>query len=202
MPVKRKRSYDNQRRTAAADETRARILAAARAVIAGEGRRPFSLDSVAREAGVTRVTVYNQFESKRGLLEAVFDDMAGESRLMQEIPAALALPDPRQALLRYVSIMCRFWGRHRQVMPRFEALMRLDDEVAAGLRARRERRRVVFDTLVKRMQGGRADAELVDLLYGLTGPEMFESLSVNGRGPQAVETLMRAAVEAVLAARL
>ena len=198
MVVKGKRPYSSERRSAAADETRARILAAARALMAGAGERPFSLDSVAKEAGVTRLTVYNQFESKQGLLEAVFDDMARESRLMEEIPALFTLKDPREALTRFVSIMCRFWRHHREAMPRFDALTRLDAEAAASLKARRERRRTVFETLLKRLQGGRADPDLVDLLYALTGFEMFDALSVHGRSPEAVEALMQGMVEAAL----
>ena len=166
--------------------------------MAAGGERPFSLDGVAKEAGVTRLTVYNQFESKQGLLEAVFDDMARESRLMEEIPPLFTLVDPREALTRFVTVMCRFWEYHRRAMPRFEALMRLDPEVAASLAARRERRRTVFNTLVTRLKGGQADAELVDLLYALTGFEMFESLSVHGRSPEAVEAMMQAMVAAAL----
>jgi AcrR family transcriptional regulator len=198
MVVKGKRPYNSERRTAAADETRARILAAARSLMAAGGERPFSLDGVAKEAGVTRLTVYNQFESKQGLLEAVFDDMARASRLMEEIPPLFTLADPREALTRFVAVMCRFWEYHRRAMPRFEALMRLDAEVAASLAARRERRRTVFNTLVVRLKGGQADAELVDLLYALTGFEMFESLSVRGRPPEAVEAMMQAMVAAAL----
>ena len=198
MVVKGKRPYNSERRAAAADETRARILAAARVLLAGGGERPFSLDSVAKEAGVSRLTVYNQFESKQGLLEAVFDDMARASRLMEEIPALFTLVDPREALMRFVSIMCGFWGFHREAMPRFDAITRLDAEVAASLQARRERRRTVFNTLVTRLKGGRADPELVDLLYALTGFEMFESLSVHGRPPEAVEAMMQAMVAAAL----
>jgi len=198
MVVKGKRPYKSERRTAAADETRGRILAAARVLLAGGGERPFSLDSVAKEAGVSRLTVYNQFESKQGLLEAVFDDMARASRLMEEIPAVFGLADPRAALTRFVSIMCRFWGFHREAMPRFDAITRLDAEVAASLKARRERRRTVLNTLVTRITGGRADPELVDLLYALTDFDFFQSLSVHGRSPEAVEAMMQAMVEATL----
>ena len=199
MVVKGKRPYNSERRAAASDETRARIVAAARALlIGGEDLPPFSLDGVAKHAGVTRLTVYNQFESKQGLLEAVFDDLTRESRLMEEVPAVFDIADPREALHRFVSIMCRFWEFHRQLMPRFEALTRLDEEVAQSLKARRERRRTVFTTLVARLMGGRADFDLVDLLYALTGFEMFESLSAHGRSLKAVEAMMQAMVTAAL----
>src|SRR5713101_5406230 len=98
MPVKSApRPYRSPRRAAAA-ETRARILAAARTLLGGgKDLPPFSLDGVARQAGVTRLTVYNQFESKRGLLEAVFDDMAQRGGL-SELPAVFAEADANQAL--------------------------------------------------------------------------------------------------------
>lgn len=195
-----KRVYRSVRRAEAVDETRALILAAARRLLRGGARLPaFSLEAVAQQAGVTRLTVYNQFESKLGLLEAVFDDMARESRLMQDMPAVFALPDPRAALRQFVSVMCRFWDFHRRALPRFDALTRLDDEMAAALKARKERRRTVLATLVKRLGPQRGAAELVDLLYALTGFEMFDGLSVHGRDAGVVEELMQATVAAAVA---
>lgn len=201
MAVKpNKRAYRSVRRAEATDETRARILSAARRLLRGGRRLPaFSLEAVAKQAGVTRLTVYNQFGSKQGLLEAVFDDMARESRLMQDMPAVFALPDSNAALRRFVSVMCRFWDFHRRALPRFDALTRLDDEVAASLKARKERRRVALATLVQRLGPRRDAAELVDLLYALTGFEMFDALSVHGRDAAVVEELMQATVTAAVA---
>src|SRR5215831_12357742 len=68
------RLYRSSRRTVTAERTRARLLKAASAMLAAPDG--ISLDAVARRAGVTRLTVYNQFGSRRALLEAVFDDMA------------------------------------------------------------------------------------------------------------------------------
>ena len=68
------RPYRLGQRQVAADETRARVLAAARDQLAKE--TSFSIDAVARRADVARMTVYYQFGSKRGLLEALFDLLA------------------------------------------------------------------------------------------------------------------------------
>ena len=88
MSVKRKRRprrYRSELRDAAVDVTRTRIMQASRRLLTGGKDLPaFSLDAVAREAGVTRLTVYNQFESKRGLLEAVFDDIAERGGLFDD----------------------------------------------------------------------------------------------------------------------
>src|SRR5438034_7095657 len=68
------RPYRLGQRQVAADETRSRILNAARAQL--ETEVSFSIDAVARRADVARMTVYYQFGSRRGLLEALFDDLA------------------------------------------------------------------------------------------------------------------------------
>ncbi|MBV8841133.1 MAG: helix-turn-helix transcriptional regulator, partial [Alphaproteobacteria bacterium] len=71
------RRYNSPGRDAAAAQTRERIVAAAAGILAtAEGMPDFSLEAVAKAAGVTRLTVYNQFGSRRAVLEAVFDQVA------------------------------------------------------------------------------------------------------------------------------
>ena len=88
------RSYVSPVRTAAAAEKRDRVIQAAARFLREEDRiAAFSLDAVAKAADVTRLTVYNQFGSRRGLLEAVFDDIARRGRLIR-LNDAMAEPDP------------------------------------------------------------------------------------------------------------
>jgi len=190
MPVKRKpRTYNSELRSAAAEETRARIVASARAVFAA-GEVAFSLDGVARHAGVTRLTVYNQFESRRGLLEAVFDDMAEEGGLFG-LPSVLAHSDPDEALRRFVTVFCRFWNQYGSVVPRFAAVAKLDDEIAESLRERTERRRMGLTALVRRLDisAASAQADLVDILFALTSFEFYEALNVRNRSVKTIERL-------------
>jgi AcrR family transcriptional regulator len=199
MTVKRKpRPYRSDLRAAAADETRTRIVAAARALL-GEGKdKPvFSFDAVAREAGVTRLTVYNQFGSKQGLLEAVFDDMAREGGLF-ELPSVLAEPDVSKALRRFVSVFCKFYASRRKVMPRFSAMVALDDDIAASLKQRTERRRHGLTALVGRLSAPDA-AALVDLLFAATSFETFDALSVRNRSADDIEELIQQLVEDLVA---
>src|SRR3979409_2745818 len=94
------RPYMSSVRTAAAAEKRARVIkAAARSLREDASIANFSLDAVAKAAGVTRLTVYHQFGSRRGLLEAVFDDIARQGGLAQ-IPDAMAMSDPISARTR------------------------------------------------------------------------------------------------------
>lgn len=74
----------------------ARILAAAREVLTNSDRyAEFSIPGVARAADVARVTVYNQFGSKAGLLEALSDELARHGGLHQ-LAAVITDGDPRR----------------------------------------------------------------------------------------------------------
>src|SRR5689334_13988049 len=117
MAVKSKRrTYRSEVRAASVDEGRARMIEAGwKLLMGGKGMPAFSIDAVAREAGVTRVTVYNQFESKHGLLAAIFDDLAEKGGLF-ELSRVFTETDPEKSLRRAVAIFAKFWGMHAQTM--------------------------------------------------------------------------------------
>ena len=70
------RPYQMRLRQVAADRTRTRILMATRKLLLGRSFSEFTMEAVARVAGVTRLTVYHQFESRAGLLEALYNFIA------------------------------------------------------------------------------------------------------------------------------
>src|SRR5881296_2997728 len=130
------RPYRLGRRKPAADRTRARVLRAARELLAARaGAQPFSVDAVARRAGVARMTVYHQFGSRRGLLEALFDSFAAGG----ELPGHLAAAFPR------------FWDAGRLWIRRVRALGVLDPELGDAVEARNARRREVVRVVVERL---------------------------------------------------
>src|SRR2546427_12681953 len=84
------RPYRLGRRQPAAQRTRARVLRAARELLtARAGAEPFSVDAVARRAGVARMTVYHRFGSRRGLVEGLFDSFAAGGELPGGLAAAV-----------------------------------------------------------------------------------------------------------------
>ena len=193
------RSYRSPGRRAAAEETRQRILRAAKDLFATD--KPFSLEAVAARARVTRVTIYHQFESKAQLLEAVFDEFAAAGGLSTELPKLFSDPDPRRALRTMVHIFVSFYVGHRRMLPRLSAAI-VDADIAKAVQERSERRRRVLATIVRRIVGGGADparfTDLVDLLFALTSYEMFELLSVRDRQVPEIESLVVTAVDATL----
>jgi len=189
------RPYRLGQRQVAADETRARVLAAARDQLARE--TSFSIDAVARRADVARMTVYYQFGSKRGLLEALFDLLAARGGLHQ-LPDAFRQSDPKVALDRLIEIFARFWSSDRVVMRRLRAMAALDPELDQVLRERAEGLRNGLRVIVSRLPKGRAPvAETVDLLFALTSFESFDLLAGPDRTPEEVGPLVKRAAAAI-----
>ena len=72
------RPYRLGQRQVLAEQARERILTATRELLmTSNGFSGFSMEAVARQAFVARMTVYHQFGSKIGLLEALCDSLAG-----------------------------------------------------------------------------------------------------------------------------
>ena len=103
-PVKAKRRYDSTRRRAQAAATRADILEAAQRLFEQRGYAATTMDAIAAEAGVALKTVYVAFDTKSGLLRAVWNHLLRGGR--DEVPVAeqewyrevVEEPDPERQL--------------------------------------------------------------------------------------------------------
>ncbi len=198
------RPYRLGQRQAATEQTRARILTAARELLAeSSGFSGFSIDAVAHKADVARMTVYHQFGSKIGLLEALSDFLAAYGG-MEQLADAFRRPEPLDALDEYINVFSRFWNADRLVMRRLRALAALDPDFEHVIRARDERRRQGLGVIVRRLveQHGQpapeALDEVINVLFTLIGFECFDTLAGPTRSIQevapVVQQLARAAI--------
>ena len=103
-PVKSKRSYNSPRRLQQAATTRREILEAARRLFEQQGYAATTMAAIATEAGVALKTVYVAFETKSGVLRALWNlSLRGDE---DEVPVAerswyrelLEEPDPERQL--------------------------------------------------------------------------------------------------------
>jgi AcrR family transcriptional regulator len=60
------------------EETRAKLIRAARTAFAAKGYAAASMDDLTAEAGLTRGALYHNFGDKKGLLQAVIDQIDAE----------------------------------------------------------------------------------------------------------------------------
>lgn len=195
-----KRNYVSPVRASAAAETRGRIIAAgARLLRKDASIANFSLDVVAKAAGVTRLTVYNQFGSRRGLLEAVFDDIAREGGLF-ELTDVMTMADPRAALDRVVAIFCTFWS-HDPAIGGLNQAVATDPDFGASLVERNERRRELLTALVSRIVEKPAAKhtvrDAVDMIFVLTSYPTFAALSPQ-RSTEEICRLLQTACHAAV----
>ncbi|MEN3375288.1 MAG: hypothetical protein V7604_643 [Hyphomicrobiales bacterium] len=194
------RSYNSPGRDAAASQTKERIVSAAAAILgSAKGVEDFSLEAVAKAAGVTRLTVYNQFGSRRAVLEAVFDAVAVRGGLHRLVDA-MAAPDPHAALTRIITIFCEFWSFDPGALGLLHAVGSSNPEFAESISARNERRRKLLAGVIRRIAEGasmrhaplrhaslrpKAQRDLVDVLFALTSFTFFAQLTTGGRTAEA-----------------
>jgi len=190
----RPRSYVSSVRAAAAAEKRRDVIdAAARFLREEPSIATFSLDAIAKRAGVTRLTVYNQFGSRRGLLEVVFDDIARRGRLAR-LSDAISNPDPWLGLDHLVEIFCSFWSGDA-ALGRLHDAGAIDHEFAQAVQDRNERRRTSIRAILQRIHENQAPAlerDSVDLIFTLTSYATYRSLSTGRKAP-AVCALLKTA---------
>lgn len=67
-----------RRRAEMVEETRAKLIRAARTAFATKGYAAASMDDLTAEAGLTRGALYHNFGDKKGLLQAVIDQIDAE----------------------------------------------------------------------------------------------------------------------------
>jgi AcrR family transcriptional regulator len=192
-PVKAKRRYDSTRRREQAAATRLAILEAAQRLFERDGYVATTMAAVAAEAGVALKTVYLAFETKAGLLRALWhlrlrgdeDDIPiGERRWYREV---IAEPDPERQLRM---------GAHnaRAVKERAGNLMRVlrdaagtDADTAALWRRIQDdflaNQRAVVDTIDAKgaLAPGLDAARAADIMWTLNHPDVW-LLLVGERG--------------------
>ena len=196
------RPYRMERRQESTDENRRRILKAARDLLASpQAAARFSVEAVARRAGVARMTVYYQFGSMRGLLQAVCDSLALAGGL-QDLPEVFRLTDPHKALDQFIVAFVRFWETNRAVLR--GAMAVADPDVVAVLEERSGWRRKGLGVLVERLrkQTGRPKPkdtpDTIDLLYMLTSFYTYDSLATPRRSAGQVARLVQQLARKVL----
>jgi len=176
------RPYNLGKRHEQVDQGRRQILDAARELLRQTtSYNAFTLDAVAKRADVARGTVYYQFRSKTGLLEAICDDL-GDSAGLADLAAAFADPDPHSALAEFIACFARLWQADRPVMRRLRALAALDPDVHTVIAARDQRRREGLDVLLGRFTSGNSlDSatlqQTLPVLLALTSFETFDTIA-------------------------
>lgn len=198
------RPYRMGKREVAAAETRARILDAARQLLANESETDLSMEAIARRADVSRLTIYYQFKSRPGLLEALYDHLAARGN-MQAMAQVFHEPNPSVALEKLVRTFVGFWSSDPVVIRRLRGMATIDPDIDQGIRARDARRQHAAREILRRTVLGtemKLTAEqqnlAADVLSMLTSFASYDALATAGHNQETiVATLTRMARAAV-----
>jgi AcrR family transcriptional regulator len=178
---------DLGKRQAGVDRTRAAVLAAARELVAAGGSASLSVGAVARRAGVSRLTIYNRFGSRSGLLHAVAGEAHGRA---VPPPANGVAKDPRDELRDRIAAACSVWSSE-------PALFRALPAASAGGESSALKDRGLAERLAvaDQLRPGCSLKEAEDVIGVLTSFAVFDRLYQDGRRSSAAvaEMLMRLA---------
>ena len=188
MEERVKRQYRSPARTAAADETRARIRAAALELFVQRGFQGTTLKDVADLAGVGERTLYDSFGNKLGLLRHTIAmlTMGDESRVRAadrpEAVAARELADPREALAAHLKGATDLMNRAGDLIlmgdsvpgvdPGLERMVTRGNQAAYELNVRLAQR---FHERGE-LRTGMTVADAADIMYTLTSPGVFRTM--------------------------
>jgi AcrR family transcriptional regulator len=186
------RPYRLGKRQEAQELSRERILDGAREALLDREASTFTMEAVARRAGVSRQTVYNLYGNKGALLLALLARSARGSAVA-DLPRAFQHPDPLEGLLELIRIFARFWVDGAELTRRIRGLAALDSELGEAMRTLQERRLGGIRGLVARIQAAYdrpVASEAAPTLFMLTGFECYDTLRQNGVAEEDIPDLL------------
>ena len=170
--------------------TRSRILAAASQLMREHGPHGFSMDVLAKEAGVARATVYEHFRSKHALLDQLASATSRSLTLDNE-PGHVG--NPLTALRDMLGAVCRHWTDHDETIRELRTLAAVTgaEPPCDGYEERHLRSLVEALAASGQLRPRWSLDDAVDALAVLTSYPTYERLRrSNARTPAQVETLL------------
>jgi AcrR family transcriptional regulator len=184
MAKRVKRKYDTTSRRQQADQTRDRILEAARRVISRNGFADATFEAIAAEAGVAAPTVYAAYGSKSGILQALMTRAAFNSTYENVVREALESDDP-VTRLRFAARIARgiFDSLRSEAEVLRGATAIAPDFIRERERIRYERQEGVVQVLDQKgaLRTGLTVSMARDILWTLTSYDIYRRLVVERR---------------------
>jgi AcrR family transcriptional regulator len=160
-----------------------------------------SLDRIAAEAGVSRQTIYAQFGSKRGVLQALVEHIERESYGVGIREGLEGIHDPVYTLRNSIKHQANFFERNADLLRTFYAQAVSDSDFRAVWEDRLQERWDALNWLVEmlardgKLAEGWTAKDATDWLWSLTGFRMYEELVIE-RGWTA-DQLIRHGAQAI-----
>jgi AcrR family transcriptional regulator len=197
------RAYRAQRRPSRSEQTRDRIMAAVRDLLAEGKFHESTVEEVAERAGISRATLYQHFRSRVDLVDTICDTFAVNPALV-EIRDAVELPDAAAALSETIALSIRFWSSEDAILRQLYGVVAIDPAARDLVDRQREDRRSELKRLARhlkatgQLRSAMTERDALDQLMVLTSYETFRELRDAGRSEQRITQLLQESARAFL----
>jgi AcrR family transcriptional regulator len=185
-----KRTYDNAGRRARSDETRTRILDAARELLTTKGYRATTIGEIGRAANVHVDTIYELVGRKPAVLRELIEraisgtDRPVDPRDRDYVQAISREPDPTRKLAMYAGAVRRIQARMAPLLLALRDAATTEPEAEAVWAEVSRRRARNMRDLVRALgpegtlRPGLSVDEAADVIWATAGAEFFVLLTV------------------------
>jgi AcrR family transcriptional regulator len=175
------RAYRKRHRQKRSEETRERIMATVRELLAEGTFHESTVEEVADRAGIARATLYQHFASRLELVDAICDTFAVNPALL-ELREIVGLPDASAALAETIVNTVRFWSSEDPILSQLYGVVAIDPAAKDLVDRQRADRRGELERLARnlresgRLRPGTSKRRALALLLVLTSYESFREL--------------------------
>ena len=178
----KKRPYNSSTRNAQAAQTRMRILVCAKNLFESEGFEYVTIEKIALAANVSIPTIYSLFQSKRGVLRALMDEVFPQDQFDALVEKSNEATSPKERLLYSAKIARQIYDAERAQMEVFRGATVLAPEFKELEKEREMRRYARQEVTIKAMAKEKSLSKNLsinkarDILWAFTGRDMYRML--------------------------
>lgn len=174
-----KRVYNSKAREAQAEETKSRILEAAKVLFQQKGFDQVTIGELAEAAAVSMPTVYAVFKSKRGVLQSLIDTALPQDQFEHLVHDSMKENLPERRLQATAKLARKLYDAEKELMDILKGASVVSPELRK-LEVEREERR--YDRQGEYVKQLKKDGHLLqgltlqkarDTLWALTGRDMY-----------------------------
>ncbi|MCB1107751.1 MAG: TetR/AcrR family transcriptional regulator [Chlamydiia bacterium] len=180
----KKRAYTSAVRNAQAVETKKRILISAKNLFEGEGFEYVTIEKIAQVATVSVPTVYSLFQSKRGILRALMDDVFPKEQFDALVEKSHKASSPQKRLFYSAKIARQIYDAEKAQMDVFRGVIFLAPEFKELEKEREMRRHARQEATIRAMAKEKSLSKELgvdkarDILWAFTGRDLYRMLVV------------------------
>jgi len=177
--------YKSEIRAKQAEQTKEKILSAARSLFRSKGFDGTAIDAIAAKAGVAAPTVYAIFGSKKEILKQLVDQASFGQNYNAAVETVLSTKTAKDRLRAVAAIPRRIFDSDRTELDLFRNAGVISPEILALEKEREDRRyqsqKPTVEFLMK-SKGVRSDLNkkrVSDILWSLTSRQLYRMLVID-----------------------